>query len=982
MLTREVENAMVKCGSYWTNTEYGPLRLELLSTSPPTSASASMTTDTSKQGFFAIREPHGETGPASRGQSTLITRVFALSHTSYPGVPPRRITHLQYLDWSDMNVPDDPRGVLDLIRRVEQAVAESTPGPSPGGSLSPGSAGGSLSGSQSPDVGPDQKGHDLSLLSPTSVCFMPGGGMRRRGGCEWRHPELDPKTGIAAFALGKAAPVLLHCSAGVGRTGGFIAVDAVLDGIRRELQKRREEMSLQKASCVRVVSTEDKIDTNDVEADGEFSPEDTEAGANSVESSGKESASDGSERMDVDEPAVDKAEETRDPLHGINTVPIHVSAGDRTKGRRRYRHSKDASGPEKRSSSESLVVHVPYVETDGAPEETNVTGVDLGDPKEAGWQSTSTREWAEQVSDQTHAHAEEGEQLPPPSLPLSNRERSPGSASNSSGPSALNSVDESVNGSVGGGASGSASGSGSENKVEWKSSMGSGNGSGSGSASGSGRPSPSLVSKPGSGSMSLSNSGSGTGTSSRLGSSLLRVRLRDSSVTSISAGSTDSLSPKQELKLNAPLHRSSLVIHTSSSSDMEIDCPPRPVPAPLQPTHSSPVVPPGRAEKVMSFDGDATDGSVPQPSSGPGSDASPPQGFVSGPSANVEGSGKNGQVLFDGSEESAVPSKSRSNLRLNTELSSLRVPATIQSSRSAKSPPLPSRESRSRERSAIPPVPHVPNGPASPAPGAPRALGHDQRNADHPVIDYKLPRELHSELSPPLISSFAEPICTVIQDMREQRMSLCQSLRQYVFVHAAIIEGTLRIVDEERELWGSAGTSDESSEGEPGMSGRQSGYSEGPKGWFGPTDKGEVTVVTPEHEHGTHRHLPLHIVSPPPNYWSSEAKIGGAQVPLAPTSSSSGVSSPSKGKRGPSPTELLKEDKTGALSLNKRPSILRQTSTQEGDQVSFELSRISPVTSEDGGKSRDAIVGMSANQLTPGQPGVPEKGGSGRAIFE
>ena len=33
-------------------------------------------------------------------------------------------------------------------------------------------------------------------------------------------------------------------------------------------------------------------------------------------------------------------------------------------------------------------------------------------------------------------------------------------------------------------------------------------------------------------------------------------------------------------------------------------------------------------------------------------------------------------------------------------------------------------------------------------------------------------------------------------------MSLCQSLRQYVFVHRAIIEGSLKIVDEEREREG------------------------------------------------------------------------------------------------------------------------------------------------------------------------------------
>lgn len=62
-------------------------------------------------------------------------------------------------------------------------------------------------------------------------------------------------------------------------------------------------------------------------------------------------------------------------------------------------------------------------------------------------------------------------------------------------------------------------------------------------------------------------------------------------------------------------------------------------------------------------------------------------------------------------------------------------------------------------------------------------------------MDYVFPRHGSPELN---LSELAEPVCSVIQDMREQRMSLCQSLRQYVFVHAIIVEGALHVIDEEK----------------------------------------------------------------------------------------------------------------------------------------------------------------------------------------
>jgi protein-tyrosine phosphatase len=63
------------------------------------------------------------------------------------------------------------------------------------------------------------------------------------------------------------------------------------------------------------------------------------------------------------------------------------------------------------------------------------------------------------------------------------------------------------------------------------------------------------------------------------------------------------------------------------------------------------------------------------------------------------------------------------------------------------------------------------------------------------AFDYTRPRALHVSSSPTALSAFDEPVRQVVEDMREQRMSLCQSLRQYVFVHQAIVEGALRLVD-------------------------------------------------------------------------------------------------------------------------------------------------------------------------------------------
>jgi len=154
------------------------------------------------------------------------------------------------------------------------------------------------------------------------------------------------------------------------------------------------------------------------------------------------------------------------------------------------------------------------------------------------------------------------------------------------------------------------------------------------------------------------------------------------------------------------------------------------------------------------------------------------------------------------------------------------------------------------------------------------------------VRDVK-PRRLHQDDSPPLLSSYKDPIRTVVEDIREQRMSLCQSLRQYVFVHRAIIEGALRLVDEEKKLY-------------PEDSERDRGRSDTERH----TIRKDVAPTS-------------HLLSPAPTHAATMPQ--GMPHRLATLQSS-----PTKHKRLASPTELIKEGKEGQLRLAKRPSMKRK----------------------------------------------------------
>jgi hypothetical protein len=178
------------------------------------------------------------------------------------------------------------------------------------------------------------------------------------------------------------------------------------------------------------------------------------------------------------------------------------------------------------------------------------------------------------------------------------------------------------------------------------------------------------------------------------------------------------------------------------------------------------------------------------------------------------------------------------------------------------------------------------------------------------TVDYKEPRRLHEDInSPTLLSTYEEPIWEVVQDMREQRMSLCQSLRQYVFVHAAVIEGALMIVDEERER--------DKIQAEVGVERRESPIAR----LNGNADQNNYFSIGAQATASQHPNFatPLPLILPPVAFTRPVAQMHST----ASDESSVSVSS-STGKRGASPTELLKEGRKGEVLLSKRPSIKRK----------------------------------------------------------
>jgi protein tyrosine phosphatase len=132
----------------------------------------------------------------------VIVRKFALSHAAHPFSPIREITQLHYPSWPDFGAPAQPSHLLALVElaNVMQRAALPVDVPS-------------------------------TIASVTENADEPGTGRQTVK----KVLDTAPSSWQESLETAdNARPMLVHCSAGCGRTGAFCTVDSVVDMLKRQ----------------------------------------------------------------------------------------------------------------------------------------------------------------------------------------------------------------------------------------------------------------------------------------------------------------------------------------------------------------------------------------------------------------------------------------------------------------------------------------------------------------------------------------------------------------------------------------------------------------------------------------------------------------------------------------------------------------------------------------------------------------------------
>lgn len=182
MLTAESEGGQLKCHPYWEAQAYGQFKLRALSEKrvtldPQNHRRRSSTREDASGRRRAItsQEPATPAESADPNHPYVVVRKMALTHSTQPFAPMREITQLHYSSWPDFGAPAQPSHLLGLVELCNSIQKRALP----------------------PGVASQTKSDD---------------------------PE--PST--------YNRPILVHCSAGCGRTGTFCTVDSVIDMLKRQ----------------------------------------------------------------------------------------------------------------------------------------------------------------------------------------------------------------------------------------------------------------------------------------------------------------------------------------------------------------------------------------------------------------------------------------------------------------------------------------------------------------------------------------------------------------------------------------------------------------------------------------------------------------------------------------------------------------------------------------------------------------------------
>ncbi|KAI0454458.1 hypothetical protein F5B21DRAFT_514716 [Xylaria acuta] len=206
MLTAEEEGGQLKCHPYWQGREFGSMRLKPLSEKKVSldidkymsnSASSSVVAGNSESGRRRANttttfESPGGAPPQKQLQPQgdthyVIIRKFALSHAAHPFEPMREITHLHYPSWPDFGTPAQPSHLLAVVELANVMQRSALP------------------------VDSKAVAALVTAEHPSTMSWSD-------------EPESEAR----------ARPLLVHCSAGCGRTGTFCTVDSVIDMLKRQ----------------------------------------------------------------------------------------------------------------------------------------------------------------------------------------------------------------------------------------------------------------------------------------------------------------------------------------------------------------------------------------------------------------------------------------------------------------------------------------------------------------------------------------------------------------------------------------------------------------------------------------------------------------------------------------------------------------------------------------------------------------------------